>query len=61
MSHTPWVLASMCGEGELPHEEYATARGNAPLHLRRKQRTSPPREKHATACGSMPLHLHRKQ
>jgi hypothetical protein len=59
-SHAPWALASVCGEGKPPREEHATAHGNAPLRLRRKQRTSPPREEHATACGSVPLHLHRK-
>jgi hypothetical protein len=30
----------VCREGEPPHEEYATTRGNAPLHLHRKQQTS---------------------
>jgi hypothetical protein len=36
-SHTPWASGSVCREGEPPREEHATACGNAPLHLRRKQ------------------------
>jgi hypothetical protein len=39
-SYTPWASASMCGEGEPPREEHATACGSAPLHLCRKQRAS---------------------
>jgi hypothetical protein len=39
-SHTPWASASMCGEGEPPRKEHATACASASLHLRRKQRTS---------------------
>jgi hypothetical protein len=35
-SHTPWVLVSEYEEGEPPRKE----RTAAPLHLRRKQRTS---------------------
>jgi hypothetical protein len=39
-SHTPWASASVCGEGEPPHEEHAIVSGSAPLCLRRKQRLS---------------------
>jgi hypothetical protein len=39
-SHTLRASASVCGEGEPPREEHATASGSAPLHLHQKQRTS---------------------
>jgi hypothetical protein len=40
MSHTPWASVSECEEGEPPREEQATARGSAPLHLRRNPQPS---------------------
>jgi hypothetical protein len=36
-SHTAGVRFSECEEGEPPRKERTTARGSAPLHLRRKQ------------------------
>jgi hypothetical protein len=51
----------MCGKGEPPRKEHATACGGASLHLRRKQQTSLPHEEHATAYGSVPLRLRRNQ
>jgi hypothetical protein len=39
-SHNLRASAFVCGEGEPPREEHATACGSAPLHLRRRQRTS---------------------
>jgi hypothetical protein len=36
-SHTAGALFFECEEGEPPHKEHATARGSAPLHLRRDQ------------------------
>jgi hypothetical protein len=39
-SHTSGVWVSKCKEGEPPREERTTARGSAPLQLRRKQRPS---------------------
>jgi hypothetical protein len=39
-SHTPWVSATVCGEGEPPREEHATVFGSAPLGRRHMQRPS---------------------
>jgi hypothetical protein len=40
MSHAPWASTSVCGEGEPPREEHATACGSVRLHPRRNQQSS---------------------